>query len=210
MTKEQQQVSDWMKAFGQETPEKPVIPSLEVRKLRAKLILEEALETIDSLGFNFNFSKEEPSTIEWKIANLTLMETKPARLLEIVDGCEDLKVVTEGTLIACGLIRKIEIYELGKDKEVKPVRYVHHTNDPFFDEVMESNWTKMWRSIELATMFTKGPIELETKNLKTTLIGPSLVGLGNNYVLTNKDGKIIKSPSYSPPNLQPIIDSYLL
>lgn len=46
MNKEQKQVREFMQVFGQECPQKPIIPSLEIRKLRAKLIMEEALELI--------------------------------------------------------------------------------------------------------------------------------------------------------------------
>lgn len=123
MTNEQANVRDWMKAFGQETPEKPEIPSLEVRKLRAKLILEEALETLEGLGFKLN----DPCTgLQFNImAALNHCSIVKPNLTEILDGCEDLKVVTEGTLIACGLVTPNE------DPEVY--------EDPYFNEVMRSN-----------------------------------------------------------------------
>jgi len=44
-------IKEFMKLAGQDTPKKPIEPSSEIRKLRAKLILEEALETISALGF---------------------------------------------------------------------------------------------------------------------------------------------------------------
>lgn len=73
----------------QETPGKPVTPSVEVRRLRANLILEEALETIRALGFGTN-----------KVGLVDLYEPD---LVEIVDGCLDVSVVTIGTLVACGV-----------------------------------------------------------------------------------------------------------
>ncbi len=44
-------VKTFMKLAGQDTPDEPIFPSLEIRKLRATLILEEAMETIYALGF---------------------------------------------------------------------------------------------------------------------------------------------------------------
>ncbi len=47
----QQRVEHFMRQARQPLPEEPSIPSEEIRRLRAKLILEEALETIKALGF---------------------------------------------------------------------------------------------------------------------------------------------------------------
>jgi predicted HAD superfamily Cof-like phosphohydrolase len=167
MTNEQKQVKDWMVKFGQECPEKPVIPSLEIRKLRAKLILEEALETIMALGL-FPYMRRthyEDDMIEDDSIGLWEDPKGRADLKEIADGCEDLKVVTEGTLIACGLVK--DYGEEWKDL----------TEDPLFNEVMRSNNSKMWQI---------GEHEFKT--------------------VKDSDGKVIKSPSYFPPNLQPIIN----
>lgn len=190
MTNEQQQVREWMKSFGQETPDKPTIPSLEVRKLRAKLILEEALECIDALGMQVCFNNGAREVLyvpeldcyemhEWKKPNLAL----------IADGCEDLKVVTEGTLVACGLVKK---------QNHLPTSSVEFFEDPLFNEVMRSNWSKMMTKEEVDYLKTKNFKDLTykeywaTKELKRFIV----------YL----DGKVIKSPSYSPANLEPIIE----
>src|SRR6185436_12973045 len=109
MTNEQNQVKQFMTSFGQEVPNKPTIPSLEVRKLRAKLILEEALETIrDGLGIDVIFDdfKNDTELLSSKTAKFIFEEANgiTPSLELIADGCEDLKVVTEGCLVACGLI----------------------------------------------------------------------------------------------------------
>jgi len=171
MTNEQYQVREWMKKFGQECPEKPCIPSLEVRKLRAKLILEEALETIKYLGlqvcikipdvgYDSGISGYLDDGDNHGLFYLNGFEEHPVYepcLIEIADGCEDLKVVTEGTLIACGLVDT-------EDEWCK---------DILFEEVMRSNNSKIW---------------------------------SDGTINKDKDGKVLKSPSYAPPNLQPIID----
>jgi len=86
---------------GQVVPSKPTIPSLEVRKLRAKLILEEASETIKALGFDLDIDGGSYRVNhEWMKIGEELYEPN---LVEIVDGCCDLRVVTTGTLSACGI-----------------------------------------------------------------------------------------------------------
>lgn len=192
MTNEQQQVKEWMQAFGQECPEKPTIPSLEVRKLRAKLILEEALETIAALniGVYVEDTDNEMACLQ-DVSDFTFTEWDgPARpspnLKEILDGCEDLKVVVEGTLAACGLVKNnnadasVETPDIHKDLA--------------FQEVMRSNWTKLWTNEEykkeLSASLTS---ELEFFRVNKT---------NRCWLVKDSTGKVIKSPSYSPPNLE--------
>lgn len=91
----QQSVEQFMRLARQEVPASPVIPSLEIRRLRAKLILEEALETVEALGF----------TVEGGISanNFDLVAEYPADIIEVIDGCCDIEVVTTGTLSAFGI-----------------------------------------------------------------------------------------------------------
>lgn len=188
MTDQQLQVKQWMTSFGQETPEKPTIPSLEVRKLRAKLILEEALETVNALGLKyahmFGTWEEHPETLN---------------LLEIADGCEDLKVVTEGTLIACGLANKNTVSE-------------RQGYDPLFDEVMRSNNSKMWTEEEVRLLFNATGM-LDAASIAqledSRYPGWTIIRVTDSdrcFLVKDTNGKVIKSPSYSPANLQPIID----
>lgn len=90
----------------QELPSKPTMPSLEVRKLRASLILEEAIETIrDGLGLELdgfasgellNECHKAQEDGEWH-------EINSGDLVKLADGCADTKVVTIGTELACGI-----------------------------------------------------------------------------------------------------------
>ena len=203
MTNEQKQVKDWMTAFGQETPEKPKIPSLEVRKLRAKLILEECLETIRGLGLQSIMVDDmdgQKYPIDIGLQSISFEETpQTLNLKEIADGCEDLKVVTEGTLVACGLIEDVT----GPG-----------CSDPLFDEVMRSNWTKLWTAKEIGRYTGEGE-EFDPSGIIATDIYEAENGIriycmnhksDRPFLVKDKDGKVIKSPSYSPANLQPIID----
>ena len=86
-------IKTFMKLAGQDAPDEPFEPSLGVRKLRAKLILEEALETIEALGFT---AYEVDGEIDTRY-------THNFNAIKVIDGCCDISVVTIGTLIACGV-----------------------------------------------------------------------------------------------------------
>jgi predicted HAD superfamily Cof-like phosphohydrolase len=105
-----------MKGAHQETPETPIMPDVNTRRLRAALILEECLETVAALGFNVVISID-PETVEecyetlsddgssllLDQVELNLEENGPGCLIEIADGVADISVVSIGTLIACGI-----------------------------------------------------------------------------------------------------------
>ena len=111
---------------GQDTPDELTIPSADTRKLRAKLIIEEALETIASLGVRVIWDGElEPGgldlredTIRFSCFDNNNQRLKP-NIIGIADGCADISVVTIGTLIACGipdveLLRMVDENNLAK------------------------------------------------------------------------------------------------
>jgi predicted HAD superfamily Cof-like phosphohydrolase len=77
MRKEQNQVKDFMKAAGQDCPEKPMLPNNSVRMLRHTLIFEELGEL----------------AVAFDTDNLT----------ETADAITDLLVVVLGCAIACGI-----------------------------------------------------------------------------------------------------------
>lgn len=93
-------VVEFMERAGQEVPTVITEPSKEIRVLRAKLILEEALETIQALGC-YVYDKGD-----W-IVDMSSFDIKADEgefnLSEVIDGCCDIKVVTTGTLVACGI-----------------------------------------------------------------------------------------------------------
>lgn len=109
MRTEQQNVALFHKAAGIEDPVVPTIPSLEVRILRAKLILEEALETIrKGLEVEYAYRHGTLGLLEHielilKDKTATWIATGPGNLIQIADGCADIKYVTNGTALACGI-----------------------------------------------------------------------------------------------------------
>lgn len=78
----------------------PTIPSEDVRTLCASLLMEETLETIKALGF----------TVTQTDGGYTLAPAGDPDLAEIADGCADVSVVMQGTLLACG-IDDVELFE---------------------------------------------------------------------------------------------------
>lgn len=99
-TQHQQRVEAFMELAKQELPNSPTEPSESVRLLRAKLIFEEALETITALGFSISMdasSLMEPGVV------FAFHACDSFNMVEAVDGCCDLSVVTIGTLSALGV-----------------------------------------------------------------------------------------------------------
>ena len=97
-----QKVEAFMVMARQSTPQFPMEPSKETRILRAKLILEEALETLAALGVQANLFYDG-DRISIENGNLFFEVLSDFDLEGTIDGCCDLKVVTTGTLVACGI-----------------------------------------------------------------------------------------------------------
>jgi predicted HAD superfamily Cof-like phosphohydrolase len=105
----------------QQLPEYVRVPPLAVRELRARLILEEAMETIHALGFNLAVAQPgevQPRRVDF--SDMRLMGTGDPNLLEIIDGCVDTQYVTTGTLAACGV------------RDLPHIRAVNIANDAKF------------------------------------------------------------------------------
>ncbi len=93
-----------MQKVGQPTPSSPEIPSGDIRTLRAKLILEEALETITALGIKVTAEKNGAAVdVTDPVSALRFDPDGEVDLEGVVDGCADISVVTVGTLIAFGV-----------------------------------------------------------------------------------------------------------
>jgi len=102
---------------GQDTPEELTMPSLDTRKLRAKLIIEEALETVEALGVNIYVDGDYE--VPLRIDQMEFEKGNEPDIMGIADGCADISVVTIGTLIACGipdveLLRMVDENNLAK------------------------------------------------------------------------------------------------
>lgn len=89
----QSAVEAFMRKAGQAVPDMPTMPDAATRLLRARLIYEEAVETIEALGCYLGDYG----------GGIVLNAMATPDLAKIADGCADLSVVTVGTLSACGL-----------------------------------------------------------------------------------------------------------
>ena len=87
-----------MQKAQQSTPSEVTIPPACTRTLRAKLILEEALETVQALGVTARLGGE-PITID----SCGFLADREVDLEGVADGCADISVVAIGTLIAFGI-----------------------------------------------------------------------------------------------------------
>lgn len=114
-TEHQKRVEYFMSKIGHNVPKTPTVPPYEVRLLRARLIFEECLETIEALGFTI---ADKEGVLIVSPINIDMEDTID-NLIEIADGCADISVVTIGTLSACGihdadLLREIDESNLRK------------------------------------------------------------------------------------------------
>lgn len=103
-SKSQIQIERFMVLAHQELPERPAIPSEEVRLLRARLILEEALETINrGLGVGVYLGDQPDVAVPVTMSDAIFEIDGPVNMVELADGCADVEVVTKGTLSAFGI-----------------------------------------------------------------------------------------------------------
>ena len=112
----QKAVEDFHQATGQTVGH---LPDVRDAELRAKLILEEAVETAAALGYMVTATISDPLADYQTIARFSKEFDRP-NLVEVIDGVCDLLYVTFGTAVAGG-------YDV----------------DPFFWEVHRSNMDKL-------------------------------------------------------------------
>lgn len=110
----QRRVEKMMRLASQEVPSLPTMPDEKTRRFRAKMILEEALETVHGLGFNVKLPPGERVVTE-ECYELSSDGHLPPDLIEIVDGCADIRVVTTGTLSACGVADGVVQFEVDQN-----------------------------------------------------------------------------------------------
>lgn len=180
-TQHQENVESFMRQAGQELPSSPTIPPLPVRRLRATLILEEAFETVKALGLAPVFKPEYDG--DGKLAGVTMIELVEhgvPDLVGIVDGCCDLKVVTTGTLSACG----VQDHEAQEEVDQSNLRKFQSPVCPACKYLMvwepEGMWVCLNHSPRVTFPKEKGPHRRE-------------------------DGKWIKPPYWVPPDLKRVL-----
>lgn len=130
MNKIQQQVKDFMLRAKQECPDKARVPSAEDRILRARLILEEALEYIEASGLEAVFNDKQITMPEILIREDDPCGN-PADLVSMADAVADLLYVTYGSAVSCGL-------------DMEPIQQsVHENNLSKFDDCWFDDFGKL-------------------------------------------------------------------
>ena len=93
------------------------VPCEYVRRLRAKLILEEAIETINGLGFTVKAMSDAAD-----ISIVPSFASRPASwqyMEAVIDGCVDTIYVATGTLAAYGVPDLPHIVEVNRANDAK-------------------------------------------------------------------------------------------
>lgn len=178
----QQDIVTLMKQFEQEVKDSPELPDSATRLLRARLVFEEALEFVRACGCTVNSSEGTPVIDD---ISVQVDPNGTPDLVEYVDGCVDQLVVTYGALNAAGV-------------EAQSA----------WDEVQRSNMSKAWPHCSICdAVLERGP-------------AADLVHPGDSYahggtwktilkVHKRDDGKFIKAPTYSPANINRVIEEQL-
>jgi predicted HAD superfamily Cof-like phosphohydrolase len=175
MTKEQQNVARFMRFFGQNIPERPTPLDEETSILRAKLTLEEAFEKITK-GLGLTVTIVDDFGGEAKVSEAGLKQIsfqfKKEKETDLVELADGISDINFVNLgDACAA---------GIDME------------PIDAEVARSNESKAWSSGDLE----EGLPSLEPGHTICELEAGSGI-----FRIKRSDGKVVKSPSYSPANV---------
>ena len=185
----QEDIVTLMKQYDQQVKESPELPDAETRLLRARLVFEEALEFVKGCGCTVTMrlagsnGKEDAAVID-KIGVVLAPNVTPD-FVEYVDGCIDQLVVTYGALNAAG---------------VKAL--------PAWDEVQRSNMSKAWPHCSVcdAELVADSGQELVHPVDANAHDGDWKAIL---KIHKRPDGKVIKSPTYSPANIKRVIEEQI-
>jgi predicted HAD superfamily Cof-like phosphohydrolase len=137
-----QQVKAFMEGAGQHVPDEPMQMDRSTAELRARLILEEAFETVAALGIEIECRGE---ITDFK--DLKLYSTVPPHVLATVDGLCDIMYVTIGTFVSMGL-----------------------PADPFMQEVCQNNMTKVCPRAHIVAGKVQKPADYQPPKLSEILL----------------------------------------
>jgi predicted HAD superfamily Cof-like phosphohydrolase len=149
-TAHQFRVERMMRGFGQEVPDRPLPAEghTDLRVLRARLIMEECLETIQD-GLRVEVGQRGQAVRFEHLA----FEAKGggADMIELADGCADVSVVTIGTLSAFGirddpLLREVDGNNQAKidtgrtDEHGKFIKHPDHEPPKIAEVLVAQGW----------------------------------------------------------------------
>jgi predicted HAD superfamily Cof-like phosphohydrolase len=181
----QEDIVALMKQYSQQVKETPELPDPQTRLLRARLVFEEALEFVKGCGCTVTMptaglhGEEETAVIDQ--IGVVLDPNRAPDFVEYVDGCIDQLVVTYGALNAAGVKAQ-----------------------PAWDEVQRSNMSKAWPHCSVCDAILE-------RGTGTELVHPEDASAHHGdwkpvlKIHKRPDGKVIKSPTYSPANIKRVI-----
>jgi len=171
MTKEQQNVARFMRFFGQNIPERPTPLDEETSILRAKLTLEEAFEKITK-GLGLTVTIVDDFGGEAKVSEAGLKQISfQFKKVKETDLVELADGISDINFVNLG-----DACAAGIDME------------PIDEEVARSNASKLWSVSDIS----RGGIDPDADVITA--------GDGK-YIVKRGDGKVVKSPSYSPADV---------
>jgi len=178
----QEDIVTLMTQFNQQVKESPEMPDPATRLLRARLVFEEALEFVKGCGGTVTMTDAEGiETVVIDEIRVISDASGVPDLVEYVDGCVDQLVVTYGALNAAGI--KVE---------------------PAWDEVQRSNMSKAWPHCSVCDAVL-------VQGSGSELLHPEKANAHNGdwkpilKIHKRPDGKVIKSPTYSPADIKRVI-----
>ena len=178
---------------GQVCPDKPTDPTVEICQTRANLMFEEVLETIEK-GLRFKMV-DRHTRRAIKAEDIVLEPMDSAQgwpgpdMVEIIDGCQVVRVVTTGTEIACG-VRDLEIQEAVDENNLTKFRHV--CPDCGYDQTTEHRGAAILRAGE---EFKTGPGQ--------TICYECGFQYRSGY--RRDDGKWVKPENHQPPDIAGLI-----
>ena len=174
-------VKNFMLSAGQQVLDRPGQPSAEILKLRLNIVLEEVTELAEAFGLEASFaSMMYDRVIGWQAGEVS--NSHKYNAVEVLDALTDLRYVTDGTVLACGL------------QEAFPEAFAN---------VQASNMSKFPATAEeLAAA-------VEKYRREKVDIFADFTNDGFPMVITRaSDGKVLKNAAYIPANLAPILEKY--
>lgn len=188
-----------MQAFGQEVPTETALPSEKIREMRFRLIDEERGEwdTAKTYVDKFDAALDLSYVIIGAAIDIGIPEDQlEPRSRPSNYGLSDLNLDLRHATVIPFAKSLINMMLKWVEEEVAFHGWNQWTMEAGFNEVHRSNMSKMWtRSQVMMRLHIDGDI----------FYRPA-VGNDDLFIVTNPSGKIIKSPSYSPANLGPILE----
>jgi len=135
-------VKEFMKKANQETPITVRSPDADTRLLRARLILEECLETIEALGVAL---VDVPDRLDLKVVS-------EPDVVEVMDGIADICVVANGTAIAFG-VDMAPIQKMVDESNLDKFRGDAHEDPETGKWIKPSDWEPPNIGNEIASQF---------------------------------------------------------